>query len=378
MVAISPDESRVADTVNHWLAMPPPVERHHPSRSRAVTDILFGSRRIRHGPAPSNRERDYMVMLVDRYISLGVPVQVTLLWGGAKAYGHFPHLCRADLADLLALRRFVHLNSQVHDIYPPGLHVNIIMEDWGEIALTLDPADMPDRIKSYIASLIPLATAASGREKLFHFEIESALFTAYSALVAYPLFREALLAATGMFQVYWNASAEVPEEDRAGLEAFALLKQIGWAGTLPNDSRGYYLERARRHYPDAPMTTLVTMVCEYLACAFLRTKYRILRGRVTDSNGEIPPVRASFVPYPKGAPEFMRLGRIEYKTKDSVNNKQVPPWLGFGCVDQVNFGLSVIPCSLGAVVGTSRVVPYRLHGIGGTVELAAPLCNIGD
>lgn len=292
----------------------------------AITDILIGSKKIRHG-GTSEEHRGLISARVQRFVQSGLPVEVFTMWGANKGYGQIADRCSVDLADILGIRRFALLNAQVRAIYSPGLRVRICCEDIGEVLLNQQPEGMEAKMASYVSGLRLLAYIMSAGAVSVHEETQ--ILTDME--VSRCEYRANIRTYGELFEDYWWESADVPHEQRATLKLAKYLEQAGWRNGIEDVARAYYVERARNENPHMGYSALVRQVCRYLGLALARRKAHVDKGLYADAAGVIPPIRANFQPYPPGAFSSHATCRLEYKLKDSKNSHRVvTPWNGFG------------------------------------------------
>jgi hypothetical protein len=256
--------------------------------SADVVEALIGTRRTRFGPRPTLENEQFLRWLVDTHMLTRHPIPILLGWGAAKCYGQF-RTDKADLFDLMALKRLAELQADVQLHYPPGVKVTLLWEDWTEREL-------------------------AGRSSL-NYHLSMLRLINGLGLVFVDLLTESLL---------------VPADDeefrqKARSNATAICHghgaSVGWRGDI---DWHFYVSRAATEHPGEHAGDLRRRVAHYLGIALARYQFNILpRGSV----------RLSFCPYPGSTPAGMRRGRVEWKVKPSPNsNKGTPPWVGFGVV----------------------------------------------
>lgn len=292
-----------------------------------IATILYGSKKIRLSNEPSPTEHQAMISRISRFIKIGAPIEILSLWGATKGYGQDNNRLGIDLADALGIRRFACLDHQIRTIYTPGLKVRIIREDVGEWVLCTSTTNLPQKMHTYCSQLDTLAAVIGGVE----FTDESTLLTTRS--IDTNTFLNQGRNNAESIQQYWTASDTLPEILWDSTPEHQAVRQTGWNGVIPSITRDYYLQRAATEHRQATKNQLITAVCTYLGMALARYQLQLFNGTYTDQQGTIPPLKASFTPYPPGTPNTQRTGRLEYKVKDSKNsNNSTPPWCGYGCM----------------------------------------------
>jgi len=328
--------------------------------SERVTTTLFGSRKTRLGSAPSPEMFKAMSDRVARFIASDRPIELVAMWGATKAYGLVPNRVTADVYDVLGIERFVRLASQIREIYSPGLRVNLVREDVGEVAVASVHGDISGLVEQYRSSLCQLVRVLD--------QTGSVQFVEESSVLAERSVTPGDFLMTGerfgrMFESYWLATQGVADTDHERLPEHRVLQEdAGFHGVLGEESRAYYLSRARNAYPDLSDMERIWKVCVYLGNAIARRRLDFYRGRVEDAKRPIPPLRASFVPYAPGTPSALMVGRVDYKVKDSKSSNNVsPPWCGFGVMEQSDSDFDP------RFVGVSHYTAGRINPV--TVEL---------
>lgn len=333
-----------------------------------IAEILYGTKKTRIGGAPTTEELTDMMGRIARFVAVGAPVEIITLWGATKGYGLDPNRLGVDIADLLGLRRYACLNAMVKEVYPPGLLVRIIREDISEWVLTSDTTGLDTKIKLYVGQLAALCLVM-GQGQHITVEGESDILGRLGITPAQ--FDSLGQRNTDRFLAYWDASASVAEQDRSSLPEHNALVGLGWNGTIPDATRGYYIDRASTEHQGASRRTLIGKVCRYFGNALARYQVGLYGGRFRDRAGDITPLKASFVPYPPGTPVLQRKGRLEYKVKDSKNsNNTIPPWCGFGFLTQTQEGFEP------TIVGVRHCCNYDVEPVEVVLGESGTSCSI--
>lgn len=262
-------------------------ELDHTDSYENLLDAIIGSRAVRCGPRPSPDNCKDIKRRLDKCVREDRPIKVLVAWGSEKGYNQFP-VKTADLLDGMALKRLVSINASVRRFYPPGIQFTVFVEDYSErIVSGRECGNYPKSLKGMAMTF--------GWDGFIHIVKESSLITDEN----YPA------------RIYHNAEAI-----RAGRE-----DEVGWRGRV---NWPHYLKRAASELPNSTEKERQAYVSLFLGA--------ILAGAQT---GLTPnhDLKISFVPYPKGVPDCMRLGRLEYKIKRNKNSRQTPaPWVCFGVV----------------------------------------------
>ncbi len=301
-----------------------------PKKSGQIAQILFGSRKIRLGSAPGEEEMREMEERISRFVESDNPIEINCLWGALKGYGRASLFQNPDIGEMMALRRFEDLHVKVSELHGKGLRVNIIMEDIGSSILNDKVDGTSGYIESYYNSLKDISSelGISGRIQV---KKESELLAGKGFDV--PAFLVYAEKNCNMFIDYLTASQQVDETAWNALPEYITLQKAGWKGTIPMVTREYYFQRVATKNPNADMPERILYACKYLGLAFARYQCQVCGGSFADQTGIIPPIKASFVPYPPGTDVELKNGRLEYKVFDDKDNRRsVAPWSGCGLI----------------------------------------------
>ncbi len=312
----------------------PPVKR----RELCVLDALYGSKKTRLGPAPTDEEREVMLGRLSAWMGSDLPLDVTLFWGAVKGLGVFPgRQDHVDLWDVLGMRRIADVNLRVKQVYTPGLHINVILQDVVEGPLSgRSYDDTQHRLKYYAHGLRGLSDVLDLGDNL--------TLTTETARLNFQGLHHTDMTTRGQLyaqylQAYWLASELRDDAERFRLAEYRDLQDFGWSGTIPQEMRGHYLRRVENEFPERynDMEFKIQKVCLYLGLALAGQKLGVRQGTFENKDGQrIPAINASFVPFPPGVASGKRLGRVEWKVKDSgTSNKVTPPWTGFGVLQDI-------------------------------------------
>jgi hypothetical protein len=334
--------------------------------SESIARILFGTKKTRLGNAPTPQEMGTMAGRIQKWVEIGSPVEILTLWGAMKGYGQAEDRLDADIMDLIGLRRYADMQSQVAQVYEPGLCVKIVREDVGEIALSGSSDSLSARISPYQTSLDHLCEVCGFADHI-RFVDESQVLA--NRGVSQTKFLQKGKANAEVLFHYWVASLNEPDTTQwENLPEYAALQALGWKGTIPAETREHYMNRVATEHPTMPTAEKISQVCTYLGNALARVQVGMFVGAYQDKDGKvIPPIRTSFVPYPPGTPATLRVARVDYKVKDSkTSSNSTPPWCGFGFLIPTR-GASIIyePKMVGLrdyrELNKSDIVPTTVH-----------------
>ena len=299
--------------------------------NKRVVNTLVGSKKIRLGPCPTKDQFAALVSIVDFYTSRNLPIQMLTLWGAIKGYGLFEERLEADVLDLCALRRYACLTKQVESIYPPGLQVTVFSEDSTEMLLSPEMVTLDMKIGAYSYSLCELVRSLDIRQRV-RFVAETDRMKDIG--VDLKEYMNASESAAKLVFDYWSALKRTDYQGGASLPEFAALRNMGWKGEIPKCMWDYYFARAQTEKPNSSEEERAWYISLYFGNSFSRYKYGTVAAPLY--NGQrAPAIKASFAAYPAGVSEAMKLGRIEYKVRDSKNSStSTPPWAGYGFIEQ--------------------------------------------
>jgi len=316
-----------------------------------IARILVGSKQIRLGAQPDAERLVHLTELIRRYMRIGAPIEMHTMWGATKAYAQFEHK-GVDALDLLGLRRFACLNTQVKQLYPPGLKVRICREDITEVVLTSTTPQQASETRALSRVYGGQFRDLNGLLGLDFINIveESELAAEMPAQLPYEAYLRRIRNNAGAFFRYW-LKLHTTNFATQDIDEFYEVKKLGLAGPVTKSQWDHYIERVRSEHPKADLAERAWHSSMYLSNAVTRSSLKFVHGTTSDDRGTIPPIRSSFVPYPPGTPRKLYMGRVEYKVKDSKHSKKtVAPWSGYGLM---------IPRSDSYVLSAVGVREYR-------------------
>ncbi len=325
------------------------------ARIEELANALFGSNAMRpKGWKPTPENKASVTGVVKQYLGSNQAIDVTCMWGGQKTLGVLPGYAEADLSDFMAMQRFIGINQNVSAFHKPGIQVRIMIEDLGERFMVGDTPAVQKNIDRYVDSLRTMANAiAPGviqvykesevlQQRPVPANLHALTGSSEQSLIESQIFLKLAGQFQGVFLDYLResrlagaipATSSDPAQNAERLESYARLKEHGWNGVIPKEQRDYYFDRARNEFgSERSLEEIEARVAAYLGQAYARTKLGLLKPiTYTESGAAIPPLKASFVPYPPGTPLSLERLRMEYKTSNGTNsNKKIAPWCGTG------------------------------------------------
>jgi hypothetical protein len=275
-----------------------------------------------------------------------------------------------DLAELLWMVRLSELREQVRRIYPPGVDLTVVMEDWGKLIMGAPFPDLSARISNYLAHVRRLGQIVCpdvkfvGESELFRDRrVPQALAehagVASGQSVDWEIFLRLSQRFGAMFLTYLEETEQRDLVPKAGhvsaahdsLESLASLRSAGFQGCVPLEQRAYYAVRAsnslRRDLdPDEARRSVAT----YLGVVLARGRLQLISPAASDEQGEIPVLKLSFVQTAPGSPASLvrnRAERVACLRHSRRCGSKVAPWRGTGLVKIDGDGLirPTIVCS---------------------------------
>ena len=198
-----------------------------------IMELLVASKKERLGAKPTPAAAAALRAIVLAYVQRGEPVPALSVCAPCKLPDFEQPL---DVAEMIMLRRLALLAEQVRRVYPPGLQINLRIEDL--TVLSCMPQAMQPRlrpsIERYVQGLRDL-NRTLGYEASIHLVAESdlAVETEFMAKVAElsPLFR-----------AYLDETNDAPP----GHEQFAsyqALNAVGWRFDISAQQREYVAKK---------------------------------------------------------------------------------------------------------------------------------------
>jgi hypothetical protein len=286
----------------------------------AVYTAVVATSQTRFGPAPSIESAAEMRRRMKLAITEGRPIPILSPWGSKKPIDGRT----VDVAELVALHTLIALSDRVRHVYPPGIVVQLGIEDLGGEYLWKGDTNAITDSRQYVRDLVALVRAMD-----------------QPWLMAVP---ESTLAPASVFEAkadqmqipimaYLDA-VYVSHAD--GSAALAALQAQGWRGDLPEIMVSFYMGQYERLYPSYTYTQRLLVLATYLAQSWARYE---VRAKLADPTWEGKYVQINFPLLIPGMPAALADYRVHYRTiqlKDARTH--MPPWRGFGylCIDNAN------------------------------------------
>ncbi|MFA5389182.1 MAG: hypothetical protein WC312_05445 [Candidatus Omnitrophota bacterium] len=287
-----------------------------------ITDMFIGSRKTRLGSYPLRENIKDIEKRIIEGIEKKVPIEVVMTWAPKK------HLVTGeenavDLNELVALERLYDIHKNVQKIYAPGLHYTFYIEDLAGDFIEGRSGEIQESIRNYSGGMRQLVKVL-GAEDVLTF-VSTNEFAKEEGVYEEMLKRMDEIYTK--IEAYWIESEEKGIQNYQDYESYKELQKLGWEGSIPQEMRDYYLERAYHLYHDTiSLEEKKHMVMRDLTQVLVAAQFNMLRGQ-----GEIAPLKFSFVRPAPGIPLSRMRARVDLRTVSvDVTKKSIPPWTGKG------------------------------------------------
>lgn len=278
----------------------------------ALTDAIIASGKIRLGPKPTPEALVAIRKIIADSMALGRPINFVLPWGSEKPDG-----TSIDIAELSALKTVASLHDRIAQVYPPGAHFNLRIEDASAPHLFYKRAEKAaEEAALYTHDLMKLVDVLDMR-RLITPRPESAKVTtsmfAATADKMVPAMQAHLRART------FDKSATI------AARSLNELAGMGWKGVPDDDAIAFYLSAYAKLYEDETVEEHVHLLARYFAGAWARGQLG-LRGESEEWQGLF--LELSFA-QPAPGSTFPR--RVTYRTiPSSITSNHMTPWRAKG------------------------------------------------
>ncbi|MFA6502807.1 MAG: L-tyrosine/L-tryptophan isonitrile synthase family protein [Candidatus Paceibacterota bacterium] len=299
-------ESALTDAVL-CLEMRVPCACDKPTtRVSAILDEIVGTKQTRKGPRPDQASLAAIREVIERYVSLNLPIPFMSPWGSEKPDGS-----TIDIAELCALKTIQCLHERVQRHYAPGVICHIRVEDVSAPHLFYDRADEARKEAQLYSDAFESLVQVLGCECI-------------------RVRRESARTSEARFNQVADEILPFMERhlsDLNSLNALDELRAIGWKTAVTEDMVGEYLNRYVLLYPQKSFAERRHILARYLSGVLARNKLS-LRGDDPSWQGKF--LDLSFVePSRTSAHSFPR--RVYYRTiPTSISSNHVPPWRAKG------------------------------------------------
>jgi hypothetical protein len=282
----------------------------HNNRLDILTEIIVASGQVRYGPRPNPESLVEMRKVIARYMHDGRPIPFLSPWGSEK-----PNGTGIDIAEMMALKTLLCLQTRVAAHYPPGIEVMLRVEDLSAPHQFYHRADEARKEAAlYTQGLINLVRALDFK---FVFPTPES-----SRGVNEAEFNEIADKYVPVFEEVINYRIKFPEFPRNGNNQ---LDNIGWTGEVSKELVAFYLDSYAKLYPDTTPEEKIHILARYFAGSLARRKTGVANG-LPDWGGQYLQIYFGKTPDGKAPPT-----RLHYRTMPcSITTNHMAPWRAKG------------------------------------------------
>ena len=274
-----------------------------------ITEAIVASGQIRYGPVPSPESLVAMRQIIRHWMEQSRPIPVLIAWGSEK-----PDSTGIDVAELSALKTLISLQERVKVHYPPGLQINIRIEDASAPHLFFERVD-----------------AARQEAKLYTYG-----FVTLIGILGLSNFIKPVPESTLISEDHFNAFADsimplmsahvyLPEDPKPLQELAA--RKLHWT-PITQETVNWYLHCYEKLYPNASKPDRLHRLARYFTGALARRAMKIT-GEETCWQTNF--LELSFLSVPPGVDTSRYTRRIQYRTlPSSITSNHMPPWRAKG------------------------------------------------
>lgn len=278
-----------------------------------ITEAILASGKIRLGPRPSIESQFSIRQTIGNLMALNMPIRFLMPWGSEKPVS----LQTVDLAEVAALKTLSCLQARVKQVYEPGIHVRVRVEDATAPSLFYDRKEQA-RLDAHIYT-------ESLKNLVNVFDLTNYIqLVLESTMVTEERFNQELLSISHVMLDYLTWS-ENPQGDILSSKAFHKLNSLGWTNRIPTEQREHYRGTYRRLYgmDDKAATA---MLARYLSQSLARVRLKMLGNLEWEDY-----LGLSFVGPIPGEEKSRTLKRIYYRTiPENLSSLHMPPWRAKG------------------------------------------------
>jgi hypothetical protein len=296
--------------------------------ARAIAEVLLTSPCAREMPDLAVQNRTEIERRVVHRIREGRHLSGLMLWAPKKHWVHGLD-SSIDIAELVALRTLFDIHVAVRQVYDPGMHFHIHVEDLEHAFVHGASVRLGQDMERYISRL-RTAVEVLGLQTVISVTRATGLASGVRELEAWHSRLEQNLSA---LRAYWYDSERNGLDGFEQYETYRALARLGWRGPIPREMRNFYLGRIQRGTCQGiAVADTADMVMRNLAGILLHHQEHLLRV------GDDPrPLIVSFMPQPPGTEPQLTLGRVNLrfvsrKTSHSADN--AAPWSVKGCLHE--------------------------------------------
>lgn len=279
-----------------------------------ISQLIIGTKDIRYGAIPAPEFSVVIRKVIADALENEEPIPVLVPWGGIKANMNEP----IDVAEIAGLNQLVTVNNLIKQYYPPGLRINIRIEDTG--ALWLYKND---------ENVVSLATA----DAVASYSNDFSLLTKILAGdFINPVLESTKMNLGEYFTTSQRYSEKLFEYMKSGLmgsgKHYDDLNTLGWKGVIPTEQREHYTKRYEVLYPNETPSKHLRRLADYLGGA--KARY--------DLNGRAEPaekfIQITFVQPIPGAPASLFNNTLYYRAVPLKESRShISPWRAKGYLE---------------------------------------------
>lgn len=281
-----------------------------------LTDIFIGTKDLRQGPIPSIEILTQIRIRICDAMRKNLPIPIFVPWGGRKSNaGNI-----IDIAEVVAIKRLVELDSVVKEYFSPGLQINIGIEDIGAMWLYRNQKDYKDTdVNLYSTSFRDLVMMLRGSANITPVR-ESALMSKHGYFVRASHLSDMLFDTIKTMEAF-------PTKNIETINSFRTLRDLGWKGDIPKEQRDYYISRYKSLY-GIDHEAAVQLLAEYFAGAKVRYDMGGKGYPISDVDGRL---QINFVNPIPDTPKGMFDTALYYRTMPTSESRtHIAPWRGKG------------------------------------------------
>jgi len=293
----------------------------------AVTAAFVASNQIRFGPAPDRAGLDSIRKVIRKRLDEEKPIPVLTPFGSRKSRLGEP----LDIAEVAALKQLAALQKRVCSHYPPGIQVNLRLDDTSGHYLFADEG---------------IASRLATKQYCLDFSnlVQALQLSSFIRPVSESMFFDEEDYTKTCDSIAPVLRAYIVDTDACGFNGYEQrdswkdLADFGWQGCIPLEMRQYYRSLYDRLYPGIQSDEATTKLARFFATAWARIQHK---GTGADREWGNDYIRVTFVNPIPGVPIGMFTRQIHYRTLPLVYAKtHMPPWRGKG---YLKIGKAIIP-----------------------------------
>jgi len=268
-----------------------------------VSKEILGSGQSRYGPLPNPESVVEIRRVISHWIEQERPIPILIPWGSEK-----PNGTAIDVAELCAFRTLECLNNRVKQFYPPGMVINIKMEDVSAPHLFYDRMEQARKDAAlYVGGFTTLVDVLDF--KFINVVLESSIVTEDR----YNQLADEILPVMEMYL-------------RGNHPALYLgqLASWGWTGAIEQSTKDFYLKQYAKLYPTKGPDEHIHILARYFTGGLVRRNLGLYGFDASWNNMFL---ELSFHGMTPGLPKHRAQRRIHYRTIPcGITKQHNAPW----------------------------------------------------